>query len=108
MIRMPGKTWSGPLPELTAEESDLAGRLERDVTELAVRIGERNLNKPEAYRKAADFIEKRFGEAGFQTARHSFEVKEGTFENLEVEIPGSDEILVVGAHYDSLLFNIGM
>ena len=107
MIRMPGKSWSGPLPELTPKESELAGQLLSDVVELADRIGERNALEPEAYREAAAFIEKRFGEAGLKVERQAFEAEGNTFENLETEIPGSGEIFIVGAHYDSVIGSPG-
>ena len=92
---------------MTPKESELAGQLRSDVVELAGQIGERNALEPEAYREAAAFIKKRFGEAGLQVEPQAFEAEGKTFENLETEIPGSGEVLVVGAHYDSVIGSPG-
>ena len=42
MIRFPGKSYSGPLPQLTAEQIQLKDQLARDVQTIAGKIGERN------------------------------------------------------------------
>ena len=57
MISMPGKSHQGPLPPLTPSESALASALRRDVVELAVTIGERNVVKYAALKKAADYVD---------------------------------------------------
>lgn len=105
MIRMPGKSFHGELPPWTEAEETRADRIRTDVEMLAGEIGERNILTPEAFHAAADYIEKRFQEAGHEVKRQPFEVRNVACYNLEVEIPGTsrpDEILVVGAHYDSV------
>ena len=47
MIRMPGRSFSGPLPPLTAEEAALRDRLRRQVEKLGGEIGERTVYRPE-------------------------------------------------------------
>ena len=105
MIRMPGESYSGPLPPLGEAESALAAALRRDVLELAVEIGERNIFVPDALARAADFLETRLAETGRTVQRQQFEVDRQPCCNLDLEIAGTDrarEIVVVGAHYDSV------
>jgi hypothetical protein len=104
------KSFKGPLPELTAVQTVLVDELRRDVDVLARKIGERNLGKYQKLVDAADFIEKSFRDAGYERVeRQGYDVKGRNCDNLEVEMPGSegaDEIVVVGAHYDSKLWSI--
>src|SRR4030095_12014198 len=46
MIRMPGKSFSGPLPALQAAETEYRERLRRHVEKLAGEIGERDVHPP--------------------------------------------------------------
>jgi len=84
----------------------LVDRLRADLTVLAVDIGERNLGaEPAALERAALFIEQAFAAAGHAVERHEYHVGDKPCRNLIVEIPGAarrDEIVVVGAHYDSV------
>ena len=105
MIRMPGQTYRGALPPLTGAQSALGDALKRDVDELAGRIGERNLNRYESLTAAAQFIEASLADAGYDVERQEYEVAGRTCVNIEAEIPGErreDEIVIVGAHYDSV------
>jgi hypothetical protein len=106
MIRMPGNSYRGPLPAADSELASLAEQLRRDVAALSDRIGERNIPyKPAELAKAAVFIESEFQAAGLKVQRQEFQVQGGPCSNLEVEIPGTarpDEIVVVGAHYDTV------
>ncbi len=105
MIRMPGKSWRGPLPELTETQATLRDELDAEVTVLATRIGERNLSRYESLDQAARYIETQLAEAGYDVSRQEFEVTGRTCVNLAAELPGTDkpdEIVVVGGHYDSV------
>jgi Zn-dependent M28 family amino/carboxypeptidase len=105
MIRMPGTSWSGALPPPTPRHAETAARLKRDVEKLAGEIGERNLYKATRLAMAAEYIESRFKEAGYSPARQEFETRMGPCRNIEVALPGTarpGEIIVVGAHYDSV------
>jgi len=105
MIRMPLKSHRGPLPALTVALADLREALRRDVERLAGEIGERNVFKPDKLRAATAHVERAFASAGFKVSRQSYEVHGELCHNLEVEIPGKarrEEIVVVGAHYDSV------
>ncbi len=86
------------------DRADLARSLEM----LATRIGERHAAKPDSLESAALWFESTVGPAnlGYLVERHVFEIGEGReVRNLIAELPGRErrkEILVVGAHYDSL------
>ncbi len=88
-----------------AEVAALEGRLMGHVEALASRIGERNLNRPSALRAAADYIRETWGDQGFAVAEEAFQVGGLRAANLAAELRGSagpGEILLVGAHYDSV------
>jgi hypothetical protein len=105
MIKMPGKSFSGPLPALTPQQKALSESLKRDLNVLAGSIGSRSVYTPKKLAEAADFVEKGLARSGRPVRRQTFEVSRQTCANLEVEIPGKslkEEIVVVGAHYDSV------
>jgi Zn-dependent M28 family amino/carboxypeptidase len=103
MIRMPGKNASGSA-QLSPEETTLRGELQTDVQRLAGEIGERNLQHYTALSMAADFIEKSFADAGLAPRRDSYKLRGFDCHNIETEIRGSSPVIIlVGAHYDSVL-----
>lgn len=72
----------------------------REIVEtLAGAIGERNVTKPRAYAEAAQFIEDSLPSASRQT------FEDGV--NIEYEVRGAGEIVVIGAHYDSVIGSPG-
>ena len=78
--------------------------LRADVQKLAGDIGERNVEQYEKLVAAAAYIKRSFSAAGYKVATQDFKVEDRTCQNIEVEIRGEklpDEIVVVGAHYDS-------
>lgn len=105
MISMPGRSFSGPLPGLTAEEVELSARLERHVRMLAEEVGERNLARYDSLEASSRYLEQAFGEIGYAVAVQEFIVDGRRVKNLEVELQGEsrpEEIVIVGAHYDSV------
>jgi Zn-dependent M28 family amino/carboxypeptidase len=92
----------------TATEQDLrqlSDRLAAHIQTLAGDIGERNIFKPGAYRRAADYIAGAFKDAGYEVDWQRFEAQRVTCANLTATRVGStraDEIVVIGAHYDSV------
>ena len=113
LLAMPGTGMRKPLPALDAVEQELAVRLEADVRALAVDIGQRNLATGNSLARAADWIEARMREAGYQPVRHRYTLQGAgaqryaghSAENLIAELPGTvrpGEIVVVGAHYDTV------
>lgn len=110
MISMPGRSYLGPLAPLTEEEAVLATNLERHVRTLAGEIGERNLIRYDALEASADYLERVFGEVGYTPAAQTFLVNKREVKNLEVERTGHSRpagIIVIGAHYDSVVGSPG-
>ena len=102
---MPGSSWSGPVPPLSDKEQLIHDNLKRHVTELAGRVGERNVWRPEAMTAAAGYIRKTLEDSGYEVNAQSFSSRGQTVNNLEAVLSGhaaADEIIVVGAHYDSV------
>ncbi|MEQ8785811.1 MAG: M28 family peptidase [Pirellulaceae bacterium] len=104
MIHMPGESFHGELPPLENPQVELRASLEADVEHLATAIGERNLAHYPQLLEAADYLEGRLREFGYKVQRQTFKVNGTDCDNLEVEIKGQkspDEIVIVGAHYDT-------
>ncbi|MDP2793573.1 MAG: M20/M25/M40 family metallo-hydrolase [Sulfurisoma sp.] len=105
MTHMPGRSHSGPLPPLSVAETGLRERLGQHVAVLAGEIGERNLWRHEALEASAAYIEKAFQAAGYEVTSQAYVVRGKTVRNLEAVLPGTsraDEIVLIGAHYDSV------
>ncbi len=108
MFGMPGRSFHGPLPELTEDETELRGRLESHVQALAGDIGERNVLTPDALARAEEYIRRAFNGSGYQVAEQTYDIHLDpslTVRNIEVEISGTaspDEIVIIGAHYDTV------
>lgn len=105
---MPGESWQGELAPLDPEQLALRDRLQRHVEVLAGEIGTRTARNRPALEAAGDYIEKEFREMGYVPATETF--GEPGWRNLYVDIYGGrrrDEIIVVGAHYDSVAWTPG-
>lgn len=108
MIRMPSTSFHGTPPPLTSEELTLRDELKADVQMLAGEIGERNVEHYDKLTAAADFIAQSFAQAGLTPRRDGYDVSGKLCENIEAEIRGSSpEIVVIGAHYDSVFGSPG-
>lgn len=110
MIRMPGKSFRGPLPPLGPEEAVTADALKRSVRRLAGEIGERTAFRPEKLTLAASWIEAELRAMGYEVKDEEYRAQGTACRNLWIEIPGdsrSAEIVVVGAHYDSVVGSPG-
>ena len=104
-IDMPGKSYKGPMQPLTEGERELRNQLEHHVTHLALQIGERNLWRYAALDATATYINDSFSELGYLPEIQTYQSQGKTVKNLAVERIGStlpQEILVVGAHYDTV------
>ena len=91
----------------TDEEAlrQLGERLATHIRTLAGDIGERNVFKPDAYRRAADHIAGVLRDAGYEVEWQRYEANGVTCANLAATRSGttlSNQIIVVGAHYDSV------
>ena len=89
---MPGRSFSGALPAVTAEQKSLADQIKGDVTYLAGsgagEIGNRDTDHPANLAKAADYIEAELKRAGWTVTRHPYVVKGQTVFNLDAQIKG--------------------
>ncbi len=73
--------------------------------ELAGTIGERNVFHPQALEDAARYISRDLDASGFQPSSQPFTALGREVRNIEAELTGTeraDEIVVLGAHYDSV------
>lgn len=105
MLAMPGTSWRGAAPPPTAEEGKLQVAIDADVRHLSAEIGDRSIYRPLALEAAAKRIEERFRAAGLTPRRETYEGPEGPMSNVIAEVAGgarADEIVVVGAHYDTV------
>jgi hypothetical protein len=110
MIRMPGRSHSGPLRPLTREEAGIQQGLEGHVRALAGEIGERNMTRPAALEAAARYLEHALEGLGYRPQAQPLELQGHTVRNLECALAGGSlagEIVVVGAHYDSVIGSPG-
>lgn len=104
MVKVPGVSWSGALKPVAAEETLLADNTRRHVTAIASR--EHNFFKPAELEAAAQYIEKTLAGLGYAVATQRYPSGPLEVRNIEVEIQGgarASEIVIVGAHYDSVL-----
>ncbi len=102
---MPGRNPTA-LAALTPRELGLRSSLKATVQTLAVEIGERNIEHPEAYAKAADWTASQLRSAGLQVHEETYSVGSARSRNLVGELSGGRakaEIVVIGAHYDSVV-----
>jgi Zn-dependent M28 family amino/carboxypeptidase len=102
IVGIPGESYAGAPAPLSAAERDGEARLRRMVGVLASQ--ERNLKRPESLEAAASFIEATLVSHGYGPLAQRFRVGRTEVRNIEIEIGGGarrDEIVVVGAHYDS-------
>mgnify|MGYP003603231669 CR=1 FL=1 len=110
-VAMPGQSYRGPLPPAAEETRQLSAALEKHVRYLSEKIGERHHY---TYRfqkegtgeleQAADWIEGELRQSGLAVERQSYSLGNPPekFCNLVAERKGGPEIVVVGAHYDSI------
>lgn len=79
-------------------------RLRKTIAHLSETIGERNLTKPKKLIETAKYLQKEFESIGYEITKQTFQVNNVDCHNLIAEVIGvdkPDEIVLVGAHYDS-------
>ncbi|WP_206292666.1 M28 family peptidase [Humisphaera borealis] len=104
---MPGETFAGPMPAISDDERRAAERMQSHVQKLAGDIGERNIWRYAELNSSADYIERILTDAGYKVGRQTYECEGKTVANLDATLAGgdpklADEIVLVGAHYDSV------
>lgn len=105
MIAMPGNSWPASVPPLSTAEQNVENNLKHHVQVLAGQIGERNVWHANELSAATRYITESLEGWGYEVRVQPFESRGLTVRNLEVELPGSkknQEIIVLGAHYDSV------
>ena len=104
--RVAGESYAGGLPAMTEEETKLADALRRHVQVVGGDIGERNVWKYDELNECVTYMRRELRDAGYDVAEQPYEAGGRTVKNLEAELKGSGataaEVLVVGAHYDSV------
>jgi Zn-dependent M28 family amino/carboxypeptidase len=103
MVAMPGRSWPGALPALGDDERRLAGRLRTHVQAIGAR--EHNAWALAELEAAAAYIERELTSAGHAVRREEFQSFVAPVRNVLVEVTGTTrpaEIVLVGAHYDSV------
>jgi hypothetical protein len=103
MVAMPGRSWSGPLPPPDDDTRRLAERLRGHVEAIGAR--EHNVWALAELEAAASYIERELAAAGHSVRREEYRSDIAPVRNLFIEIKGTalaGEIVVVGAHYDSV------
>jgi Zn-dependent M28 family amino/carboxypeptidase len=94
------------MPEVKQNEDTALGpRLRRHIEHLAGELGERSVRRPKALEAAAVYIADQWRDQGHDVGIQKYETYGTDCENVEVTIVGRerpDEIVLVGAHYDTV------
>jgi Zn-dependent M28 family amino/carboxypeptidase len=104
MVKVPGASHAGALKPLTEDERVIAARLRAHVEAIASR--EHNFLKAAELEAAAQYIEMALAGTGHAVATQRFLSGPAEVRNIEVEVRGgaaATEIIIIGAHYDSVL-----
>ncbi len=86
-------------------QPSLQARLGDHVTHLSVTIGQRNLEHPQSLDRAADYLRDQLKSFGYEPQEVSYRCRGFDVHNIFVDVIGTEkpgEILVIGAHYDSV------
>lgn len=95
---------SEPLPKLTSLEEEGAFRMNMWVEGLALRIGQRNINRKGSVGTAIDMLNVELRSMGYRPQIDNFDASGEPVANLIVELPGTSvrrDVIVLAAHYDS-------
>jgi Zn-dependent M28 family amino/carboxypeptidase len=95
---------------MESQELAMAQNLRAHVKRLAGEIGERNTFRHQALQAAAEYIEREWLQQGYAVERLGYELSGKRCFNLEITRSGEarkDQILLIGAHYDSVLGSPG-
>ena len=90
---------------MTPKQLTLAEQMKNDVYVIAGKIGERHIFQPKNLAAAEDYLALQRAKAGYKVEWQTFQTSGVNCSNLIAELPGTtipEEIIVVGAHYDSV------
>ncbi len=100
---MPGKSFQGALPALTADETKIRDELTAHVKTIA--SDEHHAKEYVRLESAARYIETTLADVGYKVSAQKFIGPAGDVRNIETEILGASqpkEIILIGAHYDAV------
>jgi Peptidase family M28 len=105
MTSVPGRPHLGALPPLTPEEAALAQSLKQHIATIAAR--EHNVAHYDELEKVARYIEATLASFGYAVDRQEFLADGKMVRNIDVTVEpaaqnADPEVIVVGAHYDSV------
>jgi len=101
---MPGASFSGEAPALSADDAALRARLEAHVIFFGGEVGIRHVGVPAKLQAAVAHIEDTWQDAGFTVRKQPIATAGRTAHNLEIELKGTtrpEQVVVLGAHYDT-------
>ncbi|HEX8339894.1 MAG TPA: M28 family peptidase [Tepidisphaeraceae bacterium] len=101
----PGASFSGPLPAASDAQKELAKRLRGHVDVIGGTIGDRNVWNDAGMAATVDYLTRTMAGLGYTVKQQPYDVRGKAVLNLDAEIKGAtkpDEIVVIGAHYDSV------
>lgn len=107
-VTMPGESYRGLPRPLDAAMQRTRDKLAAHVYRLAGEIGERNYQRPASLEDASEYIESEFRDMGYNPVSEVYGDK--SYRNIVVNHYGRhrrNEILVIGAHYDSVWLSPG-
>ncbi len=110
MIQMPGIKYKGPFLPLKPHEVTIHNNIKNIVYYLAETIGERNYEKKENLNKAVEYITNAFRKSGLTVTEQTYTIDNDIYKNIIGEKMGTqkpEEIIVVGAHYDTVFGSPG-
>ncbi|OKH52201.1 aminopeptidase [Calothrix sp. HK-06] len=110
LFQMPEKTYEGELLSLSTSETILRDSLQKEIKIIGSDIGKRNYSYYENLQATASFLKSGFQNARYTVNEQKYNIGNQTYSNLEVEIRGSkrpNEIVIIGAHYDSAFTSNG-
>ena len=103
MVAVPGRTWSSALPPLSDEDRALGERLQGHVG--AIASSEHNVWSADQLEAAALHIEASLRQAGYEVQLEKYRSGGAAVRNVLADLKGGarvGEIVIVGAHYDSV------
>ncbi|OGV68914.1 MAG: hypothetical protein A2283_16705 [Lentisphaerae bacterium RIFOXYA12_FULL_48_11] len=105
MVSMPGQTYTGRLNQLSDEEIILRDNFKSHVCMLAEKIGPRSVSSLNQLNASVNYIKEQFTTFGYTVTEQRFQARDIEVCNIIAEIRpvnAPEEIIVVGAHYDSV------
>lgn len=102
-LRMPGSSFGGDPPALSAGELESAEYLRKHVRKLAGEVGQRNRAAAGSLEASSRYIARTLEQHGYEVIEQAYQTSRGAGLNIAGETRDTeDDALVVGAHYDTV------